>query len=222
VRLVGPRGALLLVLLLAACRPGAPAPVVVEQGAFAVLVAGDTTVVDEYRRTAADLHGTLRLFSREPGGATARAVYHVTYAPEGHALSARLVIAQVSPAGVVEREPREWSATFDPSGRVTEVETPGGRRSQASPGRDALPLFGPSVAMLESIFLEARAASVSSVPVFHLAAAARVDTLSVRWSGPDSVHVTIAGATGAYQLDRSGRILGGAVAGDELRTVRLR
>jgi hypothetical protein len=206
----------------AACQAvGAPSPAP-HEGAFAFLAGGDTTVVDEYARSPDELTGTLRLFSREPGGTTARATYQVQYGDDGRAASAQLTIRQVSPAGVVDPDVREWTATFAADGTASEVEDGDVRRFTASPGADAVPLFGPSIAMLESIFLHARRGNTTRVPVFHLAAGGRVDTATIVWIGNDSATLTIAGASAGYLLDRDSRIRSGGAETEDLRTVRLR
>lgn len=202
--------------------PASPPRVAGDTGAFAVLAGGDTIVVDEYVRTPRELRGTLRLFSREPGGTTARATYSVAYGDDGRPAGARLEILQVSPAGVEAPASRQWRAAFRDDGTVVEVETGAGRQVDARPGRDVLPLFGPSVAMLAAVLHHARVHSLTRVPLFHVAAGGRVDTARIRWHLADSATLTVAGASGSYRIDPSGRLLGGMAEGERLRTVRLR
>lgn len=209
-----------------ACAPGCRQPASTVPGggtgALAFLAGGDTTVVDEYLRTPEELNGEVRFFSPDPGGARARAEYRVRYRQDGRPESAHLTIGQVGPAGLASSEVHEWSATFGGDGTVMEVESGSGRWARAAAGADAVPLFGPSIAMLEAVLLRARRTSATSLPVFHLAAGGRVDTAVIAWFLPDSVHLTIAGARGSYRLDEAGRIVSGAAAGEDLRTVRLR
>lgn len=206
---------------LAACNPpaGAPSPLS-DRGALAFLAEGDTTVVDEYSRSAERLDGVVRIFSREPGGPMVRAAYGVEYDGRGRAASARLTIQQLSSGGTALPAQREWSVTFDPDGRATEVES-GGRRVEVRAGDGVVPLFGPSIAMMESVLLRARSTGATRIPVFHIAAAGRVDTVAIAWTGADSATVTIAGATARYHLDPAGRILGGRAQAERLETVRI-
>lgn len=219
---------LLLPVLLWGCRAtpvpgpqGAPEPVLfADSGALAYLLAGDTTVVDEYVRTTNRLTGKLRIFPREPGGSSVRASYCVYYSASGLADSAALSIEQISPEGRVEPERRRWQAIFHEEG-IVESELAGGRTFEAAVGPDALPLFGPSIAMIESILRRSRSLSVAVIPVFHLAAAARVDTARIQWRG-DAADLTIDGVTTRYQLDGEGRLLSGESLSEELRAVRIR
>lgn len=211
----------LLCLLLAGCHRAATIRSAGEVGALAFIADGDTTVIDRYTRTATSLTGELRLFSREPHGPPARAAYSVRYGASGRPERAEISISQISPSGGTNPVAREWAAEFGEDGSVSEIETAGGRRVKVDAGADVQPLFGPSIAMLESIVMAARANGLSRIPVFHLATSGRVDTVTVLWPAPDSVTVTIAGSTAAYRVDGSGRILGGAARAEELETVRL-
>jgi hypothetical protein len=221
---VTPRRVLAVALTLAplaACKPPAgAAPPISAQGSLAFLADGDTTVIDEYSRSADLLDGMVRILSREPGGPTVRATYRVRYDRRGRAASAQLAIQQISAGGTASTAQREWTLTFDAEGRATETES-GGRRIEARAGEGVLPLFGPSIAMLESVLLRARSTGATRIPVFHLAAAGRVDTVAIAWVGGDSATVMIAGATGRYRLDPAGRILGGRAEEEQLETVRI-
>lgn len=206
---------------LTACSPPAGAlPPVSDRGALAFLADGDTTVVDEYSRSASHLEGVVRILGREPGGPTVRAAYAVAYDDRGRAESASVRIQQISSGGTASPAQRGWSVTFAPDGRATEEESDG-RRVEVRAGEDVVPLFGPSIAMLESILLRARSTGATRIPVFHVAAAGRVDTAAVVWTGADSATVTIAGATGRYHLDAAGRVLGGRSLTERLETVRI-
>lgn len=210
-----------LCLLLAGCHRAPTTPPAGETGALAFIADGDTAVVDRYSRTPVSLVGELRFFSREPGGSTARAVYRVRYGESGRPERAEISITQISPSGGTDPVAREWTADFGEDGSVTEVESAGGRSLDVAAGADVQPLFGPSIAMLESIIMAARARGLSRIPVYHLATSGRVDTVTLQWPAPDSVTVAIAGSTAAYRIDRSGRILRGAARGEALETVRL-
>jgi hypothetical protein len=149
-----------------------------------------------------------------------RAVYDVRYDRTGRAASAHLSIQQVATGEPGSPARREWSLTFEPDGRAIEVES-GGRSLEVRAGTDAVPLFGPSVAMMESVLLRARSTGQTRIPVFHVAAAGRVDTVAIAWLGADSAVVTIAGAAARYHLDGAGRILGGRAEGERLETRRI-
>lgn len=210
---------------IAACAPaGPPAPDRSggDAGVLAFLADGDTVAVDEYQRTPEALSGSVRFFGGASGQVQALATYRVDYDPQGRPDSAAVRITQLDSHGSPRGDAREWRTFFAADGGAREVEHPGSRWMTAQPGTGALPLFGPSMAMLESIVRRSRSSGAARLPVFHLAAGARVDTATIGWPEPDSAIVTLVGVTTSYRVDPAGRLIEGSAGEGTLRTVRVR
>ena len=219
-----------LALLVAGCRaPGSwPAettpPAFADQGAFALLASGDTTVVEEFSRTPSVLEGLVRPQVR--GAEFGWARYRVEFGPEGQPERAELQLGRVgtSPGSAASEL---WSVIIQDSAlQETRADRPSTRR-QVPVG--TVPVFAPSMAMNHEVIRQAilrggRNGSVE-VPIYPVANVGGVQTVTVGWPAPDTAVVAFPGEPGArFVVDEHGRVLGGETTALDraFTTVRLR
>lgn len=192
-----------------------------ERGAFALLVRGDTTVVDEYTRTDELLEGEVH--TRTPGAKFRRARYRVEFSEDGVVRRADLAFPREGdPAGAPPMA--RWTVTVQGE-TVEEQRTDRAPvRARAAPG--LVPLFAPSIAMFQEVVLRAHRLTggqgEARIATYAMAGAGRIDTVTVSWVHPDSVEVRYGGGPLRLAVDRRGGVLGGVTSDGELRTVRVR
>ena len=217
-----------LAALAAGCRaPGPPPartarPAPAEQGAFARVVGGDTTVVEEFSRAPGVLEGLVRPQVR--GAKFGWARYRVEFGPAGEPERADLWLGRVgtSPdsaaAGV-------WSVTIqDSSLQETRPDRPPIRRRVPV---GTIPVFGPSMAMnheaIRLAVLRSGRSGSAEIPVYPMATDGGLVMVTVSWPSPDTAIVAYPGAPGArFAVDEQGRVSGSRSPGGEHVTVRLR
>jgi hypothetical protein len=158
---------------------------VIDSGTFALVVRGDTTVVDEFARTTNLLTGVVRLRGR--GAKFGWARYRVEFSQSGEVTRTELSLGRV---GTSPGSPpiSTHVITFGPS--IVE-EWPNRSPTRAPNVRGVIPLFGPSIAMLQEVIRRARRISPSQleigVPVYQVLLNAKIEHVPVHWITRDTV-----------------------------------
>ena len=170
-------------------RQFAPQPsYTLDSGVFARVVRGDTSIVEEFVRTTERLHGTIRM--RSKGAKFGWARYRVEFSPSGEATRSQLSIGRVrtspdSPAAVNQ------TITFGPDSIVE--QWPNRPLTRVAYVRGTVPIFGPSIAMLQEVIRRASRMSPAlrevGVPVYHPLTNASINRVRVRWITRDTVRV---------------------------------
>lgn len=215
---------LLLTTFIAACRGGA-SEAEEEHGILAFVANGDTTVVEQYRRTENLLTGELRM-RYENGVAPVR--YRISLGGSGRPTRVELSIWRVD--GQPEGPPvREWIVVFRGDTVIEEVRSGRAIRIDTTSTREgAVPLFAPSMVMLQEATRQARHLSSGTepveLPVYALAEQRQTRTVVINWSGLNSAVIEFDGTAEGLLLniDAQGRILGGASPDSTYEIVRRR
>jgi hypothetical protein len=158
---------------------------VIDSGAFALVVRGDTTVVDEFVRRADLLEGVVR--TRQPRAKFGWARYRVEFSRSGEVTRSQLSFGRVGTSP--DSPPASTHAiTFGPF--IVE-EWPNRAPTRAPHVRGVIPLFSPSIAMLQEVVRRARRMSPSQleigVPVYQVLVNAKIEHVPVRWITRDTV-----------------------------------
>lgn len=191
-----------------------------EAGGFTVLHGSDTVAVEEFSRHDVELQGSLLRGLANP--ARARVRYRATLVDDG---SAPLVdLSAWSGEDPADGPARKTARVIfkDDSAAVDDASRGGGVMTRILPtARAAIPYLNLSTAWLEQAThrLASSATDSLAVPFFNLDGG---QTLvgSVRHLGADSALVQIGPVQFRLRVDPSGRILGGAVPGQDLRILR--
>jgi hypothetical protein len=178
----------------------------VERGVLGFVHEGDTTVIEEYTRTANALEGIVR--PQVPGAKFGWARYRVEFGPSGNAERAVLQLGRRSD----ESTPvRTWTVTI--VGREV-VEVSGGdttRRRRAD--RGVVPLFPPSMAMFLEVIRQAHrqrgaGRGRTDVPIFDFPGSGEIHHATVEWPARDTAAVSYyGGPVTLYAVDARGRAL---------------
>ena len=190
-----------------------------EQGRFVVTKGSDTLAVEVAERDSVELRGTL---TRRQGRVGERVRYRATILDDE---SAPLVDLSVWRIDDPEESPARQSVRVifkDDSVAVDDANRWGGVTTQVmGTERAAIPYLAGSTALLELITRRAAEgpAGDTIIPLFNLGGGQTVHG-DVRRFAADSVSLTIGTLEYRLQVDGSGRILGGIVAGQDLRLSR--
>lgn len=191
-----------------------------EAGGFSILRGSDTVAVEDYSRGPVELTGTLVRGSGPTAGDRVR--YHAVLVEDE---SAPLIELSVWRREDPERASARQTSRLifrDDSVAVDDM-TGSGLRTMVMPTRRApIPYLNLSIAFLEQATRRAAAAAgVDSIPMpfFNLGGGQTVIG-SVRRLGADSAIVALGTVEFRLQVDRGGRILGGALPAQGLRIVR--
>ena len=217
-----------LAVLVGGCRASGPVPAetvfpaFTDEGAFALVVGGDTTVLEGFSRAPGVLEGLVR--PQTQGAKFGWSRYRVEFGQTGRPERADLRLGRVgtSPdsdaAGV-------WSVTIQDSVlKETRTNRPSIRRRVPV---GTVPVFAPSMAMNHEVIRQAilrngRSGSIE-IPIYPMATDGDVVTVTVSWPSPDTAVVAYSGAPGTrFILDEDGRVLGSRIPEGEHVTVRLR
>ena len=181
---------------------------VIDSGAFALVVRGDTTVVDEFVRRANSLEGLVR--TRRTGAKFGWARYRVEFSMSGEVTRSQLSLGRIGtspdspPVGT-------HAITFGPDSIVE--EWPNRAPTRAPYVRGVIPLFGPSIAMLQEVVRRARRTSPSQreigIPVYQVLVNAKVDRVPIRWIGRDTVIIARGDPPETRYVVNGWKILGG-------------
>jgi hypothetical protein len=179
----------------------------VERGVLGYVPDGDTTVIDEYTRTATTLQGVVR--PQIPGAKFGWARYRVEFGPSGDATRAELA---VGPYGTgPESEPRRvWTTTIG-NGEIVEVST-AGTTTRARAAGPVVPLFPPSMAMFNEVIRRTHRLSATrgraDVLIYPLASGGELHSATVQWLARDTAAVSYHGEPPVhYAVDSRGRVL---------------
>jgi hypothetical protein len=180
----------------------------IDGGTFALIMRGDTTLVDEFVRTPNLLEGVVR--PRARGAKFGWARYRVEFSPSGEVTRSQLSLGRVGtspgPAPVSTH-----TITYGPESIVE--EWPNRPPTRTPYIRGVIPLFGPSVAMLQEVVRRASRMSPSlralGVPVYPVLVNARVERVPVRWIARDTVIIARGDPPGARYVVSGWKILGG-------------
>jgi hypothetical protein len=180
---------------------------VIDSGSFAYVVRGDTTVVDEFVRRPNLLEGVVR--TRRPGAKFGWARYRVEFSRSGEVTRSQLSLGRVGTS--TDSPPVSTHAiTFGPS--IME-EWPNRSPTRAPNVRGVIPLFGPSIAMLQEVVRRARRMSASQleigVPVYQVLANAKIEHVPVRWITRDTVIIARGDPPGTRYAVSNWKILSG-------------
>jgi hypothetical protein len=190
-----------------------------EQGRFVVTKGADTIAVEVAERDSVELRGTL---TRRQGRVGERVRYRATVLDDE---SAPLVDLSVWRIDDPEESPARQSVRVifkDDSVAVDDANRWGGVTTQVmGTERAAIPYLAGSTALLELITRRAAEglAGDTIVPLFNLGGGQTVHG-DVRRFAADSVTLTIGTLEYRLRVDGTGRILGGIVAGQDLRLSR--
>ena len=160
----------------------------IDSGAFALVVRGDTTLVDEFVRRGNLLEGVVR--PRVSGAKFGWARYRVEFSPSGEVTRSQLSIGRV---GTSPDSPAvsTHTITFGPDSIVE--EWPNRAPTRVPYIRRTVPLFAPSIAMLQEVVRRAVRISPAlrelGVPVYPVLANARMERVRVRWIARDTVSI---------------------------------
>jgi hypothetical protein len=181
---------------------------VIDSGAFALVVRGDTTVVDEFVRRANMLEGVVR--TRRPGAKFGWARYRVEFSMSGEVTRSELSLGRVGTSP--DSPPVSTDAiTFGPDSIVE--EWPNRSPTRAPYVRGVIPLFSPSIAMLQEVVRRARRTSPAQleigVPVYQVLVNAKVDRVPVRWATRDTVIIAHGDPPGSRYVVSNWKILSG-------------
>jgi hypothetical protein len=180
---------------------------VIDSGAFAVVVRGDTTVVDEFVRRANLLEGVVR--TRKRGAKFGWARYRVEFSRSGEVTRSQLSLGRVGTSP--DSPPASTHAiTFGPF--IVE-EWPNRSPTRAPNVRGVIPLFAPSIAMLQEVVRRARRMSPSQleigVPVYPVLGNAKIEHAPVRWITRDTVIIARGNPPGTLYAVSNWKILSG-------------
>jgi hypothetical protein len=191
-----------------------------ESGGFAIVRGGDTVAVESFTRQPYELAGSL---SRTNGTASRERVrYKAALLPDA---SAPLIELAAWRGDDPEEMPARQNARVifkDDSVAVDDASRGGSVRTVVLPTtRAAIPYLNLSVAFLEQATrrMAASGADTLAMPFFNLGGGQTV-TGMVRRLGSDSASVWIGQVEFRLQVDRDGRILGGAVPSQGLTISR--
>ena len=190
-----------------------------EQGRFVVTKGADTIAVEVAERDSVELRGTL---TRRQGRVGERVRYRATVLDDE---SAPLVDLSVWRIDDPEESPARQNVRVifkDDSVAVDDANRWGGVTTQVmGTERAAIPYLAGSTALLELITRRAAEgpAGDTIVPLFNLGGGQTVHG-DVRRFAADSVTLTIGTLEYRLRVDGTGRILGGIVAGQDLRLSR--
>lgn len=190
-----------------------------EQGRFVVTKGADTLAVEVAERDSVELRGTL---TRRQGRVGERVRYRATVLDDE---SAPLVDLSVWRIDDPEESPARQSVRVifkDDSVAVDDANRWGGVTTQVmGTERAAIPYLAGSTALLELVTRRAAEgpAGDAIVPLFNLGGGQTVHA-DVHRVAADSVTLTIGTLEYRLQVDGSGRILGGIVAGQDVRLRR--
>jgi hypothetical protein len=179
-----------------------------DSGSFALVVRGDTTVVDEFVRRADLLEGVVR--TRRRGAKFGWARYRVEFSRSGEVTRSQLSLGRV---GTSPDSPpaSTQTITFGPDFIIE--EWPGRLPTRVPYVSGVIPLFGPSVAMLQEVVRRARRMSPSKleigVPVYQIQVNAKMEYVPVRWIGRDTVVLARGDPPGARYVVNNWKILSG-------------
>ena len=212
------RNAALLLAALAAATsggvPGEAGSAAGDSGAFVMTAGSDTIGLERFTRTARGAEGTLLFVPT-----SVRFDYSLELEPDG---TVRRMVNAVRPASAAARSTPTQSATLEwRADSVIADVTPGGLQRLASePG--AMPYLNPSVFMLELVVERARASTPSraSVPVFAVSGG-RTIPAALRFTGLDSLVLSLGAAEFQLRTDAHGRILSGSVPAQGVRFERV-
>ena len=199
--------------------PPSDARAPIDSGSFALVVHGDTTLVDEFVRRANLLEGIVH--TRRPGAKFGWARYRVEFSRSGEASRSQLSLGRVGTSP--DSPPVSTHAiTLGPESIVE--EWPNRPPTRAPYVRGVIPLFSPSIAMLQEIVRRASRMSPPlreiGVPVYPVLADAMVDHVPIRWIGRDTVVIARGDPPGARYVVSGWKILSGK-NGDFLTIRRL-
>lgn len=179
-----------------------------DSGVFARVVRGDTTIVEEFVRATNLLHGTIRMRNKRAKFGWAR--YRVEFSPSGEATRSELSIGRVGTSPDSSAAVNQ-TITFGPDSIVE--QWPNRSPTRVAYVRGTVPIFGPSIAMLQEIVRRASRLSPAlrevGVPVYHPLTNASINRARVRWITRDTVTVWWAEGDGANYEVRGWKILGG-------------
>jgi hypothetical protein len=180
----------------------------IDSGTFALVVRGDTTVVDEFVRTANLLEGLVR--TRRRGAKFGWARYRVEFSRSGEVTRSELSLGRVGTSP--DSPPVSTHAiTFGPASIVE--EWPNRAPTRAPYIRGVVPLFGPSIAMLQEVVRRARRLSPSKreigVPVYQVLVNAKLEYVPIRWIARDTVIIARGDPPGARYVVSDWKILSG-------------
>lgn len=180
---------------------------VVDSGSFAVIVRGDTTVVDEFVRKVNVLEGIVR--TRRRGAKFGWARYRVEFSRSGEVARSQVSLGRV---GTSPHSPAVGTYAITFADSIVE-EWPNRAPTRAPRVRGVILLFGPSVAMLQEVVRRARRTSPSmrerGIPVYQVLVDAKVTYVPVRWISRDTILIALADSAGTRYAVSDWKILSG-------------
>lgn len=181
-----------------------------ETGSLHILRGTDTLVTDRFVRTADSLRGAVEIKGQP------RIEYLAMLGPSETVRS--LTLSVFAPGAAADAAPLQ-RVRIVVQGDTMLAETPGGvQRVASKPG--AIPMFNNALALTELFTRRARAAGgTATIPYFAITGGSTID-VAVAPVGADSMTVGIATQVQRFHVDQVGRILGGTIAGTDMRFLR--
>jgi hypothetical protein len=209
-------------VLAAACGARGGSPPAPDSGALALVVRGDTTVLEEFVRTGSSLEGTV--VPRVRGARFGWARYRVEFGRGGAPVRAELHLGR---AGTALGSEASSSWRVEIRDGVLEEQPPHGAPQRHSVPRGVVPVFAPSMAMHHEVIRQALLRGgrrTAEVAVYQLAGDGPVGTASVSWFDGETAMVAYPAGSPAvrFRVGARGRVLGSETPDGEFRSVRLR
>jgi hypothetical protein len=185
-----------------------PPPYTQDSGVFALVVRGDTTVLDEFVRRSNLLEGVVRPLGH--GAKFGWGRYRVEFSPSGEATRSQLWIGRVgtSPDSAAVST---HTITFGPDSIVD--QWPNRMATRVPYVRGTVPLFGPSIAMLQEVVRRASrmppAMRELGVPVYPVWVDARMGRVRAHWITRDTLTLSWGDSAAARYVVSGWRILSG-------------
>jgi hypothetical protein len=171
----------IILALASACASTRPVEQILDQGVYALVVRGDTTLVEEFTRTPRLLEGLVT--PRGTGAPFGWARYRLELDAAGEVERAEL---RLGPPWMPSDEAGTVVYTVTLSAGVLLEEGSNGTVREAAVPRGTLPLFAPSIAMHDEVIrlaLRRAGRTPAAIPIRSFPETGRLDTLRVTWAG---------------------------------------
>jgi hypothetical protein len=201
-------------LITLALPPIARAQTTTDSGSFVIHHARDTVAIERFTRTATSLKGTLAIRDQKQTNQS----YAAVVAPDATLPLIEVTVREGTDSGGMRARVAQRARVIfkEDSAAVDEMGSQGIQTRLFATERGAVPYLNLSFALLEQAVQRARVSPDGSrVAFFNLGGG---QTISARLSplGTDSLKLDIGNVEYRLRVDRSGRLLGGRIAAQEV------
>jgi hypothetical protein len=191
-----------------------------ETGVFIIRHAGDTVATERFSRTATTLNGTLAI--RDTKGTLQ--TYEAVVAPDASVALIEVTVRESQDSGQTKGRIRQRARVIfkGDSAAVDDISNHGMQTRIFGTERGAVPYLNLSFALLEQAVRRSRATApeATRVPFFNLGGGQTVDA-RISKLGADSLSMAIGSVEFRLRVDAAGRVLGGAIPGQQLVAERV-